>query len=877
MDRYVLLLTWSRTEELSGEVLALLTGLKAANNIYNQLKETCSYPAKQNVISFPACSLMGASAPRKWFFAIQALHGSSQFCSSEWEEIGSGAQSNSNEESAQTAVEEFLSAIQSFEDEDGDSRESLSEAELFEDCAECLHQLLDKLPPPGRSLVDVILHASDSDSPKLKECLPVIGALKRSKEWHSADITIATKDGESWKKIAEYLSAKVTEVDDLTKVMDPNELWRGMIQIREKKLNEDLDFIPFCFKKKSGGSLGYTVYTARKKNKPLLCPEIVFHYYRPVLDFVQLVALGDLPAYFHSTPRDQLFKLGLSRSDIKGKTKLLLDQLSSLKGKAGALFHLPCSVSNVIPPATQFCTRKWKECMAKNPKSITVPDVEIKGENCSYYLLVQGTEYGGCKASLLHSANQINGAVALAVINERLKNKIPAYCRLDVAAVLRSMVCLHGEQLVQRERKLACVQTLALKECLRSRVMAKKHSLIPINDLGALLTLAREQYVNFCSEIHFKPACIITVFTPMMSGQFLTRLNPSEWPDRSVLQNYENLQRTKPKIRTGAVLVGSTESLLGPKDGPKAPPALLDAKELLKYFTSEGQPTADLQPLLVQRGESGFLLTRNLTPRKVRHLPFKEAATCHYHGLEYCLDDRKALERDMAFAKLQSRLVRYETQTTCSRECCPIPYALSPLPSPAVLSEPGSIPDGETLQNELKTETGRFKRRSRDLDGGCSSKRLAKSESTESLLSQANGSGIHHHSASTRSDRPQRSISASASTKHSSGQSRKLAAKTGQESQRGTQKSETQQQKKESRSQKHTRMLKEIVAKTLKNHGIAEDHPCFAACSQRLFEISKFYLKDLKTSRGLHEEMKKAASSNVKQVIDWVLEKAKKK
>nr|XP_014343028.1 PREDICTED: mdm2-binding protein [Latimeria chalumnae] len=872
MDRYVLLLTWSRTEELSGE------GLKAANNIYNQLKETCSYPAKQNVISFPACSLMGASAPRKWFFAIQALHGSSQFCSSEWEEIGSGAQSNSNEESAQTAVEEFLSAIQSFEDEDGDSRESLSEAELFEDCAECLHQLLDKLPPPGRSLVDVILHASDSDSPKLKECLPVIGALKRSKEWHSADITIATKDGESWKKIAEYLSAKVTEVDDLTKVMDPNELWRGMIQIREKKgwrANQLIGLMAPLGENPSAFLVVIFVPCALFS----LVVAMVFHYYRPVLDFVQLVALGDLPAYFHSSIE---FELGLSRSDIKGKTKLLLDQLSSLKGKAGALFHLPCSVSNVIPPATQFCTRKWKECMAKNPKSITVPDVEIKGENCSYYLLVQGTEYGGCKASLLHSANQINGAVALAVINERLKeNKSELEAGLDVAAVLRSMVCLHGEQLVQRERKLACVQTLALKECLRSRVMAKKHSLIPINDLGALLTLAREQYLKLYDQDFPKPILHGKVHKDNAiqeyAGQFLTRLNPSEWPDRSVLQNYENLQRTKPKIRTGAVLVGSTESLLGPKDGPKAPPALLDAKELLKYFTSEGQPTADLQPLLVQRGESGFLLTRNLTPRKVRHLPFKEAATCHYHGLEYCLDDRKALERDMAFAKLQSRLVRYETQTTCSRECCPIPYALSPLPSPAVLSEPGSIPDGETLQNELKTETGRFKRRSRDLDGGCSSKRLAKSESTESLLSQANGSGIHHHSASTRSDRPQRSISASASTKHSSGQSRKLAAKTGQESQRGTQKSETQQQKKESRSQKHTRMLKEIVAKTLKNHGIAEDHPCFAACSQRLFEISKFYLKDLKTSRGLHEEMKKAASSNVKQVIDWVLEKAKKK
>ncbi|CDR06962.1 unnamed protein product [Oncorhynchus mykiss] len=48
---------------------------------------------------------------------------------------------------------------------------------------------------------------------------------------------------------------------------------------------------------------------------------------------------------------------------------------------------------------------------------------------------------------------------------------------------------------------------------------------------------------------------------------------------------------------------------------------------------------------------------------------------------------------------------------------------------------------------------------------------------------------------------------------------------------------------KESRSQKHARMLEEVVAKTLKHHGITREHKNLAACGQRLFEISKFYLK----------------------------------
>lgn len=82
-------------------------------------------------------------------------------------------------------------------------------------------------------------------------------------------------------------------------------------------------------------------------------------------------------------------------------------------------------------------------------------------------------------------------------------------------------------------------------------------------------------------------------------------------------------------------------------------------------------------------------------------------------GLRFCLDELGALERDRGMVRLQSRLIRYETQTTCSKEPCPLPFALSPAPSPAVLSEPGSVPDGESL---AQAELPRLKRHARDPD-----------------------------------------------------------------------------------------------------------------------------------------------------------------
>lgn len=85
-------------------------------------------------------------------------------------------------------------------------------------------------------------------------------------------------------------------------------------------------------------------------------------------------------------------------------------------------------------------------------------------------------------------------------------------------------------------------------------------------------------------------------------------------------------------------------------------------------------------------------------------------------SFRYCLDDQRSLERDGGFSELQSRLIRYETQTTCTRESFPVPTVLSPLPSPAVSSEPGSVPDGEAFQSEFRAEASRLKRRSKDLN-----------------------------------------------------------------------------------------------------------------------------------------------------------------
>ncbi|XP_049680625.1 mdm2-binding protein isoform X2 [Accipiter gentilis] len=870
MDRYVLLLSWGerRGEGAAAGGPGLGRGPGAAGaaaTLYQFLKASCNSSINADVSTFPACSVAGIPGVKKWYFASHVICGYYQFCSSDWEEINFDTQKN--EDCLQTSIDECLGAIQNFEEDDNNSRESLSMADIYDEAAESLHQLADKLPAPGRAMVDVILQAVERDGPKLKDCLPAIGALKHLREWHSAQITIAANDSKgSWQKIADYLSADFVSSDNVMNIIDLKELWRGKIQICERKFGSEVRFPEFCMKSTSAKTFSTShlssCFAAKKERQSRntdALPE-VFHYYGPALEFLQMVVLSDLPSFFIS---DLEFELSLAGKSIKETSTLLLDQISSLSGKVGALFTLPCNVSSVvIPSPAQLSTKKWKEYMARKPKVIT------------------GNGSGGCKATLIHSASQINGMATLAAINGKLKTKAEetqsSFCIDDF---IKSLPCFCGEEIVQREKKLSHLQVFALKEYLKRKELTKQPPVISTDEFKNLLELTRECFLDLCNTSLPKPGlqkvANKTRSCTVISESDLMEPNPLEWPERHVLQNLENFEKNKQKMRV-SMFAHSSEQLLGHKDSQRESLTLLDAKELLKYFTPEGLPVGDLQPLQIPKRENAFLLTPELTPRKLRGLPFEKAAGCHYHGLEYCLDNRRALERDVGYAELQTRLIRYETQTTCTKECCPVPIVLSPLPSPAVLSEPGSVPDGESLQSEFKTEASRLKRRSKDLDCFYPKKRLTKSESTDSLLSQASRSSGNHYTAAVVRKRSERSVSLASMPLKQPGQPHKVTTKVVSASCISATESETSKPAKESRSQKHTRMLKEVVAKTLQKHGIAEDHKCFASCSQRLFEISKFYLKDLKTSRGLLDEMKKTANNNAKPVIEWVLEKTGK-
>ncbi|XP_056458547.1 mdm2-binding protein [Gadus chalcogrammus] len=884
MDKYVMLLSFC--PRLS-ECLEDFKPLEKVKQLYHGLRGI-SCDESPRVSAFPACSLSGYPSGQRWFFAIEAVHGFGQYCSSEWEEGRASQPKGDREEESPSAWQLCHSSLQDQGREGETQDEQSALAELFEEAAEGLHLLSDKLPPPGKALVDVLVLCGSPPPTSLRDLLPLMGALKHMECWHSAKITLVTPHAEGWQRVASSLSATVVGPAEMDSCIDHKEQWRGALLIRERKCASELRFGGFSLRTAEGD--GPTMCSSSGPAAQRLQPQ-VFHYYRNVLDLMQMVSLKELPDFLLSNTEFQLRMSGKSK-----KCKLLLDQLSSLRGEVGALFCLSCVVTPMAQPvASQLSSQRWRDTLAKRPSSLPVPEVEVKGEGAHYFLLVQGSEDGGggaCRARMLHSANQINGAAAVATVNGLLREKSLLSSGKTEGRLLDSLPCFRRDDVRQASR----AQTLVLKECLKRRVDAHSTAAIPVSLIKTLLNRAAEQYLRVTTdpsppEDH-QGSVTTAPETRRGAGQ------PSEWPERSVLRNVENLRRRRQKNRFGPLSApGSSDSLLGPKDASqRVSAALLDAKELLKHFCADGTPAGELQPLVVCRGSNVFQMSPDLSPGRASQLPFSKASATNYHGIEFCLDQQQlsALDRDLGFVRLQSRLVRFETQTTCSKE--PLPFALSPAPlgpapSPAVASEPGSVPDGEALLQLQNANVARLKRRSREADAaalGGPRKRLVKSESCDSLCSQSSGSSGTRPSVRSLRQQPIRSQSTSASTlpsslapppsRPSSGQPPAAPADTtGPDHQGPLQVHSQEQQAKESRSQKHHRMLKEVVAKTLEAHDVTAKHPCFSACSKRLFEISKFYLKDLKTSRGLHDEMKKAAKSNAKQVIDWELEKTSKK
>ncbi|XP_031572071.1 uncharacterized protein LOC116306162 [Actinia tenebrosa] len=285
---------------------------------------------------------------------------------------------------------------------------------------------------------------------------------------------------------------------------------------------------------------------------------------------------------------------------------------------------------------------------------------------------------------------------------------------------------------------------------------------------------------------------------------------PSKWPERLWLMQNDPAELAAREAKKKAPI--PIEEVLS-----------MDVKDILKRFHSDGRPVREnLSPLrsaYKTDAESHILI--NTTEESIRRAGYPEALTKKYHGVEYCLDSRDALSKDIQIAGTQTSILKQET-----------------LSSYAALNSKRL----ETIPRNFQRVT-RSKDRDRSIEAATDVKKNTQKRPKKRTSPSAKDGTTRHSTKRKRSESPK--------------QQGPVEEKVGPT------------KTKESRSQRHKRRLRLVIEKTLIERGIDKNNDLYSSCSERLYSLIKSFLKDLTSSHGLNDTMKDLARSNVDQVINF--------
>ncbi|CAB4025792.1 Hypothetical predicted protein [Paramuricea clavata] len=241
----------------------------------------------------------------------------------------------------------------------------------------------------------------------------------------------------------------------------------------------------------------------------------------------------------------------------------------------------------------------------------------------------------------------------------------------------------------------------------------------------------------------------------------------------------------------------------------------LDASEMLKHFTKDGKPMKkNLKSLLKQIEEK-----RKISPSKQTEIEKRHETVA---GVEYCLDKISAVSSS---AKL---LPKHETLSICN-----------------------------TPKTLAKAKLQDVKRKA--------------SKTTDDGTSDASRSHTLEQLEQTRKKRPENRERSNEQRNKESVVKPDPSAEGSKKKRRSFDGNETatDTNTKEKRSDRHKRRLARVVKRALIKYGVDPAEEYFTTCSERLYYLCKSFLKDLKTSEGLNNEMKRLAELNVATVVEF--------
>ncbi|CAH3020437.1 unnamed protein product, partial [Porites evermanni] len=701
--------------------------------------------------------------------------------------------------------------------------------------SERLHHLADDLPDHASVPVDVLWFSCGKNSLPIR-CVELVvlidllcrshlhlfGAFKRLQEWNNANITVLCSDefdretfSKTWQKdlnISVMLLNKKNP-DSLVKLLDPSVVWQGSLVISEDQSEMKLPgFRLWCEKSKK--NIQFPLKRQRKSSTEDRNSDLCIGQEITILCKVQK----------HSVPLHMFVpvKMQLKLACCSIKTSARLVQWLSFEVNKDVAF---IGRLKLTQPTNTHQNEKSKEAWFNFVKaesySATISETnagEEDKDDCSSRLcLICGGAENGLNVFVLRAPEHLNGRIQhdLATVH----SSVPIINDQEVGGPLRFLDL--EDSFFETEQKLTEILLSMLQQELGNstsddQVILDASTKVLDQLVSAKLSLLKEKREQLLQAGKEHELDVVTRESLLLVEKE-SLMSPSRWPERAWLIKNDPNAVVKDAAAKDSTLLASVTTM--------------SIHDILEKFRLDGTAVAsNLSP--VKPRERG-LLDRHIEIGAKRDLDVRErrypdALTASYHGIEYCLDNRDAITKDSQLSSLQSSHVKFETLSTCvQRDNRPL----------------------ETRSTRTVTKA-------------------AKNDTKQSLMKLS--VPLMRTKAAGKGKRP---AAVERPVKRKSPVVRKPAVAAAKRKRQESSTEETkphqntqEDKKKETRSERHKRRLRQVVQKTLQDNGIDSNHAFYHPCTERLYSLCKSFLKDLRSSHGLNDEMKRLASSNVQQV-----------
>ncbi|XP_048236371.1 mdm2-binding protein-like [Haliotis rufescens] len=746
-----------------------------------------------------------------------------------------------------------------------------------------LLQVSESLPYAGVDVHIVLVRPTLLEDPNGAECyLPLFGALKKLSCWHNAEITIITDSvSQTLQDLGDFTGASFTsQISSIP--WDDDRVWRGKVAVMNKVEGQGHVFPGFQLRC-DGEDLEAFLDRLRKLTNKHHHEETGVPVMGRMLEVLDQVDARTLPSFMLTH-----HKLQLSVWHPHHLSMALVQELLDQEQTAVIARLAVYDSASVVDCTQKLSAQAWRESVMANVDYVIEQEEDLLSPTHFLHVVLRREDSSAdhLTAVVLRDSSEVNAGLFRmdsGLYSSGCGGSPSGRPSTSLDTYLSGLPHITGEVVDQLNTSLVHMQTGMLQDWIAELEQHGESTVMSVEMLYKFLGQIQQNFLDqlFQDGVFQAAASRAEESNTIPTLEPDVEMDPLDWPERKAVQHQDTQKREMRRYQS------SESACLSSPPHPDDGVSTIEVKDFIKLFNPDGSAYIDkLSPI---RQQSRRKLTK-LSSQGETTLLWPDCMDTLFHGIDY-YKDKISEKNEKHYSSLREKFIKNETCSSFTTKRIltkkkphksesgdrkrrsgslmspsrksprgpltalrPMKEEIRPMSQPSrqkmVLQHPG-------LKSPRKrmTLTSERLRRSPRKQPSASFQRLKsdshvlplppkrKRRSDPDLLNQSDdGDDVF---SSQRLDKPLRSRPVSSASV-----------------------SDEEMARKQSRSERHKKKLEQIVKSVLVHHGVDEDSAIFKSCADKLFQVTKFFVKTLPNSRNLSQEMKNIAEGQVTQVVD---------